>query len=280
MSHLFIQRLVRPSLKRIVLPVLVLVFASGCASRTAPFDKLDKASITILKLQAQAPATAPATPAGALIPGLPPELQQLGIQVLQQMQAQGLIPPGLIPPGLLPAPGVSPHALPAPLFRNQWAVAGQQPVVDEATREKLLDLFGSGDSFNNQRYGCFSPTMAVSFQSPELPEPVDIVVSLPCNQVQGYGLQWPHPGAGLTGESHATLTGIYSRMFGPVPPAGPGGGMAPAPAPPSPYGQPMPVAPVVPAPVAPTPFPAAPVAPSAAPTMPPMAPAPVPGPRN
>ena len=87
MSHSFSQRLVCPSLGRVVLPLLVLVFASGCASRTAPFDKLDKASITILKLQAQAPGAAPTTPAGSLIPGLPPELQQLGIQVLQQMQA-------------------------------------------------------------------------------------------------------------------------------------------------------------------------------------------------
>jgi hypothetical protein len=274
MSHLLILRAAQRPLARLTLGLFVLLCSSACASRTAPFDKLDKASITILKLQAQAPQAAPASPLGSLIPGLPRDLQQLGLQALQQMQAQGLIPPGLIPPGLIPGLGgaAQPQPPAAPLFRNQWAIADQRAVMDTATRDKLLDLFGSAASFNNQRYGCFSPTMAVSFQSPELPEPIDVVVSLPCNQVAGYGLQWPHPGVGLSGESHATLTGIYANMFGPVPPAAPGtaalGTAAPGPVAPTP-GYPAPAAPGYPAAPA---MPAAPAAPAA--PAPPAMPAP------
>jgi hypothetical protein len=90
--------------------------------------------------------------------------------------------------------------------------------MDEKLREQLLDMFGSADSFNDQRGNCFYPGMAVSFQSPEFAEPVDVVISFSCNQAVGYGFQWPHPQSGLAQESHQTLTNIYQSQFGPVPP--------------------------------------------------------------
>ncbi len=200
--------------------IITAAFATGCASRAVPFDQLDDASVTIYKLQAPQQATQPTTaqPATPLIPGLPPELAQLGQAALQQLQAQGLLPPGVQIPGLPGAQPAQPAQPQLPLYRNQWAIADQRPVMDEALKEKLLDLFGDAESFNEQRGNCFFPGMAVSFQSPKFPEPVDVVVSLSCNQAVGYGFQWPHPQSGFTATTHQTLTNVYQSQFGPVPP--------------------------------------------------------------
>jgi len=155
---------------------------------------------------------------GLAIPGLPPELQGLAQQTLQQLQQSGMIPPGLIPgmPGATPTP-TQPQMQP---YANdpQWVIADQRPVVDDKMKEELLDLFGDDASFNDQRGNCWFPGMAVSFQSPNFPQPVDVVVSLSCNQAAGYGFTWPHAASGLTMESSQTLTNIYQSLFGPVPP--------------------------------------------------------------
>jgi hypothetical protein len=154
-----------------------------------------------------------------LIPGIPPELQAAGQQMLQQLQQQGILPPGLIP-GL---GGPTTTQPPQPQFQAypndpQWVIADQRPVVDDKLRDELLDLFGDPDSFNDQRGQCWFPGMAVSFQSPQFPQPVDVVVSLSCNQAVGYGFTWPHKGSGFTQQSNAKLSQIYQSLFGPVPP--------------------------------------------------------------
>ena len=91
-------------------------------------------------------------------------------------------------------------------------------MVDPALQEQLLDLFGDGDSFDNNRPNCFYPAMAVSFQSPQFAEPVDVVISFSCNQAVGYGFQWPHDRSGLTPKTSNTLAGIHQSLFG-VPPS-------------------------------------------------------------
>jgi hypothetical protein len=206
---------------RSLLSALVLIIAStGCASRAAPFNKLDDAQVTILKLQQPQAAPAPA-PGGGLaipIPGLTPEQQQqinqFGQAAVQQLQQMGVLPPNFQLPG---QPG-TPVQPPMPMFRNQYAIADQRPVADEDLKEKLLDLFGDEDNFNDQRGNCFVPGMAISFVSPEFPEPQDVVISLSCNQAVGYGFQWPHKSSGFTSETQQTLTQIYQNHFGPVPP--------------------------------------------------------------
>jgi hypothetical protein len=199
---------------------LLSAVAPGCASRAAPFDKLDQASVTIMKLQ-QKPQTGVlpgaggfTLPGGIQIPGIDPALVQ---QTLQQLQQGGFIPPGLIPGmgGTNPTqPAQQPYA-----NDPNFVIADQRPVVDEQLKSDLLDLFGDDASFNEQAGNCWFPGMVVSFQgSPDYPQPVDVAVSLSCNQAQGYGFQWPHANRGLTAESHQTLTGIYQSLFGPVPP--------------------------------------------------------------
>lgn len=197
----------------------LLAAATGCASRAAPFDKLDQAQVTIMKVQ-QKPAT-PALPGGLTLPGgfalpgVPPELVN---QTLQQLQQSGLLPPGFQLPGM---GGTQPGAPAMQPYANDpnFVIADQRPVVDEAMKEQLLDLFGDEASFNEQAGNCWFPGMVVSFQgSPDYPQPVDVAVSLSCNQANGYGFQWPHANRGLTAETHQTLTQVYQGLFGPVPP--------------------------------------------------------------
>lgn len=201
---------------------LVAATSTGCANRAKPFDQMDKAQVTILKLQqAQAASPLPQPGIGGLptIPGLPPELQGAAQQTLEALQQQGLIPPGLIPGLGTPGQPAQPAVQMQPYqYDQQWAIADQRPVVDDKLKEELLDIFGDKDSFNDQRGTCWFPGMVVSFQGPQNPQPVDVAVSLSCNQAVGYGFQWPHAQSGLTPETHQKLTGIYQSMFGPVPP--------------------------------------------------------------
>ncbi len=203
------------------LSVLVLIgagaFATGCASRAAPFDKLDQAQVTIMRLQPKPQGPIPGSggftlPGGIQIPGVDPAIVN---QTLQQLQNSGLIPPGLLPGAPTPtAPATQPYA-----NDPNFVVSDQRPIVDENMKEQLLDLFGDDGAFNEQAGNCWFPGMVVSFQgSPDYPQPVDVAVSLSCNQANGYGFQWPHPNRGLTAESHQTLTQVYQSLFGPVPP--------------------------------------------------------------
>lgn len=202
-----------------VLLTLVAATSAGCASRAAPFDNLDRAQVTVMRLQAapQQATPVPGIGGGIQIPGLPPELQQMAQQTLDQLQQQGIIPPGLIPGMGTPATPQQPQFPPFPRD-PQWVIADQRPVVDDELRDELLDLFGDEDSFNANRGNCFYPAMAVSFQSPSAPEPVDVVVSFSCNQAVGYGFQWPHPQSGLTPKAASKLAGIHTNIFG-VPPS-------------------------------------------------------------
>jgi hypothetical protein len=193
---------------------VLLPLAAGCVSRVAPFDQMDRAQVTVLRLsQAQAPAPTPQVGTLPGIPGLPaipPEVQALGQQVLQGVQ-NAL--PGLIPGSL---PGVQPPPPQLPKFKG-YSIVSQMPLQDFGIRDEILDIFGRENSFNNQAQNCFSPGMAFVLQRPNAPE-VDLLVSLSCNQAQIDGARWPHPVNGLTPETRDHLSRIYEKLFGPIPP--------------------------------------------------------------
>lgn len=204
--------------------LVALPLATGCASRTAPFNEMDQAQITVLRLQGQEPPpqpvaqpTAPGIPG---IPGLPPELQA-GAQALGQAVNQAL--PGLIPPGLLggAAQPAQPAQPPPPRFKN-FIILAQQPLMDESIKNELLDIFGSEKSFQTDRGNCFFPGMGISMQrAPQANQapapPVDLLISLSCNQAMGDGFRWPYPYNGFTPETHQRLTKIFEKLWGPVP---------------------------------------------------------------
>jgi hypothetical protein len=196
--------------------LFVAPLAIGCASRAAPFNELGDAQLTILRLQAQTAATTtPTAQPGAMIPGLPAEWQQMGQQLLQNLQQT--LPPGLIPPGLIPGQPATTAQPQVQMYKGQWAITAQQPVQDTAMRDDLLDLFGDKDSFQPDRGNCFTPGFAAIFTTPKRAEPVEVVISFSCNQAVMYGAPWPHPAAGFTPETQQKLVSVYQRLFGPVP---------------------------------------------------------------
>ncbi len=192
----------------------------GCAARTAPFDEMDKAQVTVLRLQGQEPTPLPTTSqAPTLIPGIPPELQQMGQAALQGLQQ---VLPGVIPPGLIPGQPAVPAVQPAqPRFKNFVILSQRQLTsdeVDEDLKEQILDIFGDEDSFSADRGNCFYPGLGISMIRPNNPTPVDLLISLSCNQAMGDGFRWPYPVNGFTSETHQKLTEVYQKLWGPVPP--------------------------------------------------------------
>lgn len=186
--------------------LVILPLAAGCAARSAPFDEMDRAQVTILRLQQ--PQAQQALPA---IPGVPPELAQMGQAALQGLQN--------VVPGLSNAlPGFIPGAQPQqqqPQFKG-FAIVNQAPVADEGLKEQILDIFGHESNFTNQVQPCFSPGMALVFQRPPAPE-VDLLISLSCNQVKMDGAAWPHAVNGFTPQARDQLGKIFEKYFGPVP---------------------------------------------------------------
>jgi hypothetical protein len=206
-----------------LLPLLAaLSFATGCAARNAPFDKLDKAQMTILKLQGQAPPPAPPAPAGIpglpMIPGVPPELIQQGAQILQQGAQQLGVP---LPPGLIPGTGPAAPQQPAPQqpVYNGFLIAGQT-YGDADLKDDLLDLFGDKESFVASPQCQFTPGMAVIFTPSDGTPPVEVMVSMSCNQAASgsQGFMWPYPTNGFSPEARGKLNEIYMRLWGAPPP--------------------------------------------------------------
>lgn len=195
---------------------------TGCASRAAPFDELDKAPITMLRIgqppPPPAPIMAPAAVGGIQIPGLPAEmnagLNQAAAAAAAAIPGLASMIPGMAPGGATP---MQPAAPQVPLW-NGFAIIQQQQVADEDTKEDLLDLFGDEDNFegagdpNN-----FRPGFGVSIQGNN-GAPIDLLVSFSSNQVRGVNLQWPHQGKNtFSSDGRQELTKIYSKLFGPIP---------------------------------------------------------------
>jgi hypothetical protein len=188
----------------------------GCIGRTAPFDQMEGAQVVVLRLaQPQpVPGLPGALPGGMSLPGIPPQLQQMGQAAIQGLQ--GALP-GIVPQSILPGlPGAGQPQQQMPQFKG-FSITAQMPVADGGMKDDLLDVFGHEGSFSNQVQNCFSPGLGVVFTRPNAPE-VDLLVSLSCNQVKMDGARWPYAVNGLTPETRAHLGQIYEKFFGPVPP--------------------------------------------------------------
>jgi hypothetical protein len=205
---------------------LLVPLAAGCAGRTAPFNEMDKAQITVLRLSQPPPPAAPvaATPTGIpglSIPGLTPEMTQMGNTLLQG--AAAALPPGLIPPGLIPGTTAAPTAAPvqpqAPLYKNSFAITAQQNLPEDSLRSEILDILGSESSFTGTPGQCFTPGMAFSMVRPNMPA-ADVMVSLSCNQVKADGFQWPYKTNGFSPDALSRMAAVYAKLWGPVPAGG------------------------------------------------------------
>lgn len=203
--------------------VLLAPLVFGCAARAAPFDDMDKAQVTVLRLQGQELAPTPtAAQAPTLIPGIPPELQQMGQAALQGLQ-QAL--PGLIPPNLIPGQTATTPVLPAQERFKGFVVLGKRQLTtsdsDEELKDQILDIFGDEDSFTADRGNCFYPGLGISMLRANNPTPVELLISFSCNQAMGDGFAWPHQGVnGFTAETHQKLSEIYQQLWGQSVPPG------------------------------------------------------------
>jgi hypothetical protein len=194
----------------------------ACASApAAPFDALKSSNATAYRLQNfEQPATAtpapgaPAAPGALAIPGVPPEIMkwiQTGAQGLQ-----ALIPPIPGLPGLPGAPAAAPAAPEAPRFHN-YKILGQTQIMDEELREKLGDLLGDSDSFDNANATCapgvIYPEMGLSFSMGPTAQPSDVLISFSCNQVVSRSFAWPHSATGMKPETVKDLSEIVQKLW-------------------------------------------------------------------
>src|SRR5690349_11222390 len=125
-------------LRSLALLTVLVPFAAGCAARTAPFDTLDQAQVTVLRLSAPQQQATPAGPALPTIPGVPPEWAQMGQQAMQGLG--GMIPGlGGALPGMIPG-AQQPQQPPLPQFKG-FSIVAQQP-ADDQIKDELLDIFG------------------------------------------------------------------------------------------------------------------------------------------
>jgi hypothetical protein len=202
--------------------LLVGLLGMGCASApAAPFDALKTSNATAYRLQNFEPPAAAATPApgapGAAplaIPGVPPEIMkwiQTGAQGLQ-----ALIPPIPGLPGLPGAPAAAPAAPEAPRFHN-YRILGQTQIMDEELREKLGEILGDSDSFDNAHARCapgvIYPELGLSFSLGPTAQPSDVLISFSCSQVVSRSFAWPHPATGMKPETVASLTEVVQKLW-------------------------------------------------------------------
>jgi hypothetical protein len=193
----------------------------ACAGApAAPFDSLKTANATAYRLQnfEPPPAVPGAVPApGAAIPGVPPEIMswiQQGAAALPQ-----LIPPGLIPPNLLPggaATNPAPVPQEAPRFHG-FRILAQTQVIDPDLREKLGEILGDEDSYDNQFARCapgvIYPEMGLSFSGGPGAQPSDVLISFSCSQVVSRSFAWPHPATGMKPETVGSLTEVVQKLW-------------------------------------------------------------------
>lgn len=190
-------------------------FLGACAGApAAPFDTLKTAPVTAYRLQNWEPPAAAAVPAAGaattLIPGLPPEIDKL------IKAGAAALPPGLLPPGLIP--GMAPATPTTQVdttqrFHGFRIIGAPANVVDDKTRQEIVDIFGFEKNFGSTRSNCVYAEFGFSFARVNMP-PADVLVSVSCDQVQSQNFIWPHKYTGLTNDSRARLVQVMKLVFG------------------------------------------------------------------
>jgi hypothetical protein len=195
--------------------VAILAAASTACSPSLqqPFDQIKAANsnMTAFRLQNyEAPPQQNPQAGGGL--QLPAQIQQY-VQMAQQM-----LPPGLLQ-GLIPGLGGSSAPQPqpdAPRFHD-FRILGYVPVSDPKNRDAIFDLFGHASNFTAPKDGCMFAEFG--FRLAEAPnpqaQPADVLVSLSCNQVRGFGFVWPYGNnTALTPDAWKKMHDIIAKSFG------------------------------------------------------------------
>lgn len=188
---------------------LVATQAACAPTLQQPFDQIKAASsnMTAFRLQNyEAPAQQQQPQSG-----LPPQIQQYA-QLAQQS--------GLLPPGLLQAIGLGGAAAApqpdAPRFHD-FRILQYVPVSDAKARDEIFDLIGHASNFTTPKETCMYAEFG--FRLAEAPgpgrEPADVIVSLSCNQVRGFGFAWPYGNnTALTPDAWKKMHDLVGKSFG------------------------------------------------------------------
>lgn len=216
-KNIYQRHMMRLSLGSTVMVGLFGLVTAACASSpVAPFNTMEKANVTVFRLQNYEPpptvaAVAPGQP--GLIPGLPPEINtwiQQGAAGLQQ-----LIPPGLIPQQLLQGGQQAVAAAPVqdvPRFYG-FRILGQNQVMDSDLRGKLGKIFGDSDNYEAPKSPCMYPELGVAFGPTPGAPTYDYLVSFSCHQVQSKNFQWPHPQTGMKVSMEKDLAEVVRKLW-------------------------------------------------------------------
>ncbi len=204
------MRLTRPVFASGV--VFTLVLLDGCALTTTslspPFDRMKDAPITVFRLQDYEPPPQPqATAAAPALPfAVPPQIMQW------VQQGASMLPPGLLPPGIVPGQAPVAAAATIPRFHG-FPILGSIVINDPKQRDEVLDLFGHGGNFQGPHDNCMYAEFGFSIAQMNAP-PADVLVSLPCFQVQAQGFVWPYPNVGIPAETARRIAAVVQRAFG------------------------------------------------------------------
>ena len=202
--------------KTLLLSIAIVTAASalaGCGGGlAAPFDQLKSQRVTVYRLQNFEPPPAAMGPNGLPLPVPVPQEIQTWLGGVGSM-----LPPTLIPPGLLPGGTPAPTANVA-RFHN-FRILGWMQVTDQGQKDEILDVFGKDKGWEATRSSCMYAEFGFSFgntqPAPGQPLPLDVLVSLSCNQVQAFNFNWPHAGKmSPSSDASSRITTIVRKAFG------------------------------------------------------------------
>jgi len=196
--------------------VVVLGATTGCQTVSPPFDQMKGAQMTVYRLQNYVPPATPAPAAGATPLGgiqLPPQIQQW------ISAGASLIPPGLLPPGLLPGSAPPPtvpdsQRFPPNMGAQGFPILAFQQVTDASVASDILDTLGHSSNFQQPTQSCMYAELGIAIAQQGNPQPADFLVSLSCQQIQSFNMQWPYATTGLTESSEKKFASIVQRVFG------------------------------------------------------------------
>jgi hypothetical protein len=203
----------------LVLSTIALAATTGCGSLSPPFDKMKNSQMTVYRLNPVPPpppaAAAPAAnPMGGLGQLIPPQVQQFLQQGAQALGLGALLPP-TGPTAGPTAPDVA-RFPPAPIMPN-FPIIEYRSVTDASVQSDILDAFGHDGNFQASAPTCMYPEFGFAIGQPDNPTPADILVSLSCEQVQGFNFNWPYPKTGITPDTAKKFAAIVQKVFGQAP---------------------------------------------------------------
>ena len=88
-------------------------------------------------------------------------------------------------------------------------------MTDAGIKGDIIDAFGHSSNFTNPQFSCMYAELGFAIAQPPTTgqPPADVLVSLSCQQVQGFNFAWPYPQTGITPDAEKKLAQIAQSVF-------------------------------------------------------------------